>query len=730
MQAVGFNGIFKWPHWPTHFILMILVLTSVLAYFLWGTAFTWVAWSCLFWVLFCVVLGLSGFIQAGWIRDLLQSLATIVCMMGLYVYLGYMAFDVIPWIADPFLTQIDSFLGLGTSPVFLVETYSNELVVEFSAAIYSFFIPYLYLSIFICLMGRPQDEKKMFVTALAITYAISFLGYLFLPARGPIVSLANEFQYELSGGGFLALVRQSIEQVGGPHGAFPSLHVGASWLFCFFDLRRGQLRGWLYVPIVLMIAVSTLILRYHYAIDLLAGFAIASSAVLLAERIHDLSKKSWTLPSAFWNFFLRFFFQDMQLGGAVRSFQELKKAKKPVLLLCNHRNAFVDPFVLQAVLKVPITLTAKASLKRNVLFNFIMKMLKVVPLARSSDHPEGDRRETNKIGFQKCLDAFDRYEWVCLFPEGKSHSEPSLLPLKTGAARLALEHDNLEVLPLGLFYEQKEKFGSRIHVELGEPISMSTWLQSNDANDFHKLTHFFEEKLKEVTVNHDDRNQEEWLSWTSQLFQNSSLEPTPLDQYWHFPENHIDVRQEFIRQYQLHNADPQVQVVKKEVEGLKRLLERKDIPLDEINLPMRFWDAVFFTVREVEMAVVGGLWFLVGLLLNGLPLLLTRIAVKLTAKDEDHWATHYLFFGASIWMVYAMVLGVLFPFPLGLFLECIALFFLFFAVRFFFRFHRIIKRSKTFMVFLLHPSIKKEIQDRTGSIVQKLIQINQKQGRL
>jgi len=81
------------------------------------------------------------------------------------------------------------------------------------------------------------------------------------------------------------VVRRSIDLAGGPHGAFPSLHIGASSLAAIVDLRHGdKLRGLIYVPFILLIAVATVALRYHYVVDLLAGACLAWAAVAVAER--------------------------------------------------------------------------------------------------------------------------------------------------------------------------------------------------------------------------------------------------------------------------------------------------------------------------------------------------------------------------------------------------------------------------------------------------------------
>ena len=80
---------------------------------------------------------------------------------------------------------------------------------------------------------------------------------------------------------------RSVDALGGPHGAFPSLHVGASVLALTFDLRYGdRLRGLVYVPLVLLIALATLVLRYHYVVDLVVGAALGPGALAASRWWH------------------------------------------------------------------------------------------------------------------------------------------------------------------------------------------------------------------------------------------------------------------------------------------------------------------------------------------------------------------------------------------------------------------------------------------------------------
>jgi glycerol-3-phosphate O-acyltransferase/dihydroxyacetone phosphate acyltransferase len=64
---------------------------------------------------------------------------------------------------------------------------------------------------------------------------------------------------------------------------------------------------------------------------------------------------------------------------------------------------------------------------------------------------------------------------VAIFPEGTSHSDPHLKPLKTGAARIALGTGlaDLTIVPVGLYYVDKAKFRSDALVVYGEPFAVT-----------------------------------------------------------------------------------------------------------------------------------------------------------------------------------------------------------------------------------------------------------------
>jgi membrane-associated phospholipid phosphatase len=211
-----------------------------------------------------------------------SSVAVVAVLMALYSTVAEPSFVAMGRAFDPELARIDAYLSGGHVPALVAARLITPRNLELFSLIYGFFIPYLWLSIMLGCIGRPDDERSRFVLGLAITYSLAYLGYVFLPSRGPVEYYT--FAAPLHGGRFHQLVLDSVRATGGNHGAFPSLHVGASAYLCTFDLRRHLLRGLTYLPMVILIAISTVFLRYHYLVDILTGFGIAFLAALIAER--------------------------------------------------------------------------------------------------------------------------------------------------------------------------------------------------------------------------------------------------------------------------------------------------------------------------------------------------------------------------------------------------------------------------------------------------------------
>jgi hypothetical protein len=213
----------------------------------------------------------------------LRSLATVAVIFTCYTTLGSLGMVAMPYLADADLSRWDTWL-CGVDPSLWMQRFLTPGRVEFFSFVYAAFIPYIYLSLALGCLGRPPVERDQFLTAWVFTYAISYLGYLFVPAHGPVWFHEQDYTTALEGGFFYRTVLQGMETTGGLQGVFPSLHVGCSVYLCLFDLQTNRLRGLTYLPLVILIYAATLVLRYHYVVDLIAGTVIPLACVPLGKR--------------------------------------------------------------------------------------------------------------------------------------------------------------------------------------------------------------------------------------------------------------------------------------------------------------------------------------------------------------------------------------------------------------------------------------------------------------
>lgn len=124
-------------------------------------------------------------------------------------------------------------------------------------------------------LRRAPAEARAFYSGLFLIYAIGFVGYLFVPARGAWLDMAPAFRHPIAGGWITSLNQQIVERGSNRVDVFPSLHVAVSAFILFFDRRFAFWRYRIYLPAAIGLWISTVYLRFHYGVDVLAGALLA-----------------------------------------------------------------------------------------------------------------------------------------------------------------------------------------------------------------------------------------------------------------------------------------------------------------------------------------------------------------------------------------------------------------------------------------------------------------------
>ena len=108
---------------------------------------------------------------------------------------------------------------------------------------------------------------------------------------------------------------------------------------------------------------------------------------------------------------------------------------RPILLVANHFNGFVDALVIASVLPRSPRFIAKGTLRKVPLLGRAAEGAGIVFVRRRQDDAGP---KDNDAAFAACHDALKKRDTVAIFPEGTTHDRPRIDPIKTGAARIAL----------------------------------------------------------------------------------------------------------------------------------------------------------------------------------------------------------------------------------------------------------------------------------------------------
>jgi len=187
-----------------------------------------------------------------------------------------------PGLEDAALQALDGRL-VGVNLSLRLEPFVHPAATEALSFCYILFMPYLLFSCLWYFLGDLKTLKKSY-SGLFTLYGIGFLGYTLVPALGPYLAMADQFKAALVGGPVTALNTQMVVTGSNRVDVFPSLHCAVSCYFLFFDRRHKPLRYKCYLVPCVGLWLSTIYLRYHYAVDVVLGFALAAFSLWVASR--------------------------------------------------------------------------------------------------------------------------------------------------------------------------------------------------------------------------------------------------------------------------------------------------------------------------------------------------------------------------------------------------------------------------------------------------------------
>lgn len=217
------------------------------------------------------------------IRDFTPFLIALVFYETLHDLTPLIRHDVV----DDVLIGIDRRV-LGVDAAVWMGRFGSPWLTHFMVFCYlSYFFAPAILASLIYWSGRRQLFRD-FLVSLCVVTLLGYTGYLLVPAVGPYLFQAELFPDRLPGGGLknTESMIQTIDALKGyARDCFPSLHTAHTTVVLTFAWRWSRLAFFLYLPIGIGLYISTIYLRMHYAVDVAAGFVVATIAVMIGPRL-------------------------------------------------------------------------------------------------------------------------------------------------------------------------------------------------------------------------------------------------------------------------------------------------------------------------------------------------------------------------------------------------------------------------------------------------------------
>lgn len=341
---------------------------------------------------------------------------------------------------------------------------------------------------------------------------------------------------------------------------------------------------------------------------------------------------------------LKIFFREVEVVGAERIPRD-----RPLVLVANHVNGLIDPLLLWGPLPVVPRFLAKSTLWKIPPVRPFLNLAQAIPVYRRQD--EGSDPSKNAETFARAHEILARKGTIALFPEGKSHSEPSLQPLKTGAARIVLEAEQkvpglgTRIVPVGLLFDAKQTFRSRALVQVGDPVDPTPEPGLQGADAVRALTARIDEALKDVTLNYETWEDARLVVRAADLYRRRAPE---LPGRGRLSES-FTFQHAFLEGYQdLRARHPEkVAAVAQAVRDYDRLLRACGLRDDQVGAAYPPSPVLRFVLQSLLRLLVHLPVAIVGTVLTWPVYRLVGEIVKRATRDPDQIAT-YKVFGALI----------------------------------------------------------------------------------
>ena len=348
------------------------------------------------------------------------------------------------------------------------------------------------------------------------------------------------------------------------------------------------------------------------------------------------------LVGALCRFVLGIFYRRVEVVGRDR----LPPA--PRIVVANHINGLIDPLFVFGTLRLPARTLGKSTLWKIPILAQLLDLAGVIPVYRRQD--EGADPARNRESFARSVEELARGATIAIFPEGVSHDAPQLQPLRTGAARIAIEAElergplGVAIVPVGLVFEERTLFRSRALVVVGAPLDPAPEVALARADEVaaaRALTARIAEALERVTLNYRSWEEARWIEVGAGIFERQRLELPRARRL----AAEFEVRRNLAEGLEaLRERHPEeIAAAVAAIRDYDRLLGTCGLRDEQVVARYPLGPALSLALRTLARILVAAPVAVVGALANAAPYLAVRAVAARVGHEPNQVATYKLF---------------------------------------------------------------------------------------
>ena len=360
---------------------------------------------------------------------------------------------------------------------------------------------------------------------------------------------------------------------------------------------------------------------------------------------------------------LRFFYRHIHVTG----FENIP-SKGPVIIIANHNASLMDAALLGILLKRKAYFFARGDVFIN---KPIQKMLWWLHMMPVHSH-EGGRNSlgVNTESFSDGRQILLHGGMVVFFPESASHIEHQLLPFRKGVFRLAFDTAaagnfsfDIPIVPIGITYDHPVDCRTEVQVHAGRPLLLSAYTNQYRQNAPVALLRISKDAHRAIHKLVLDIKDKSRLQTTSQYLIVSRNDKKNNCRPWMIESAQKLVLEQNICTVINSAPEKNFENKKQQADAYFALLSGAGLKDKTISgsYPYSIW-------KRIKL-LYGFPFYLTGLLLNGLPVLIARQVAdkKVYRRDFYSWIFVVCYsFGYFFWLAAVLIICFLFEWQYAL----------------------------------------------------------------